>query len=364
MIARKIRTRRELKEFYRIPERVYEGNPCHRSTEETLTRLLVDGPTAFHRHATVTPHLLWNESEVVGRCALIYDRKMPEFVQVAYFEALPGLTGVVDSLRRAAGDMNTGARSLLIGFNGHLNYGAGILLDRFDEPPVFGLPYNPPFYAEYFGDCFCRKSISFRFPLKGMYDWVRRAAGTFDTGGVTVRFLNKRRLRSEIELYTFIDNQTFSSTPYWYWTNREPEENYELFSPFRFLMKEEDLLFADLDGKPVGFLLWYPDFNGLVKPGRDIGLPQLLRYKIANPLRATRLAEVAVLPQYRRLPVMATLLLKSLPTVEARGYETCEGGFIFEENRASVAMTQRYIMRDLGHRLDPYRHYGIFEAEL
>ncbi len=364
MIAKPIQSRNELKDFYSVPDHVYEGNPCHRSTEETLTRLLIEGPTAFHAHATVSPHLLWNDGQVVGRCALIHDRKLPGFAQVAFFESLPGLSGVVECLVGAARVMNTGAKRLLIGLNGHLNYGAGILLNRFEEPPVFGLPYTPPYYADYFRECFCRKSISFRFPLRGIYDWARSAAGTFDTGGVNVRFLNKRRLRSEIELYTYIDNQTFSNTDYWYWSNREPEENYELFHPFRHLMKEEDLLFAELNGKPVGFLLWYPDFNGLVPPGRDLGLRELLRYKLANPLRATRLAEVAVLREYRRLPVMATLLMKSLPTVDKRGYETCEGGFIFEENRASVAMTQRYIMRDLGHRLDPYRHYGMFEADL
>ncbi len=343
---------------------MYEGNTCHRSTEESLTRLLVEGPTAFHRHATVSARLLRNNGDVVGRCALIHDRNMPEFVQVAFFEALPGLTGVVDGLIEAARAMRTGATRLLIGLNGHLNYGAGILLDRFDQPPVFGLPYNPPYYADYFEGLFCRKSISLRFPLKGIYEWSRRAAGTFDTGGVTVRFLNKRQLRRDIELYTYIDNECFSNTPYWYWSNREAEENYELFHPFRFLLKEEDLLFAEKDGKPVGFLLWYPDFNGLVRPGQEIGLRHLLRYAVANPVRATRLAEVAVLPEYRHLPVMATLLQKSLPTVERRGYETCEGGFIFEENRASVAMTQRYIVRGEGHRLEPYRRYGMFEADL
>ncbi len=289
---------------------------------------------------------------------------MPEFVQVAFFEALPGLSGVVEALLRAARALRTGARKLLVGLNGHLNYGAGILLDRFDEPPTFGLPYNPPYYRDYFNGLFCRKSVSFRFPLKGFYDWCRRVAGTFDAGGLTVRFLNKRRLRSDIELYTDIDNRAFSNTQYWYWSNRDGEENYELFHPFRFLMREEDLLFAEKDGKPVGFLLWYPDFNGLVQPGRDIGPLDLLRYRLASPLRATRLAEVAVLPEYRRLPVMATLLLKSLPTLERRGYETCEGGFIFEENRASVVMAQRYFVRDAGHPLEPYRHYGMFEADL
>ena len=343
---------------------MYEGYPCHRATEETLTRLIVDGPTVFQTHATVSPCLLWNGVDAVGRCALIHDRNMPEFVQVAFFEALPGLHGVADALISAARIMRTGAAKLLIGLNGHLNYGAGMLLNRFDEPPVFGLPYTPPYYTGYFAGLFCRESVTFRFPLKGIFDWARRAAGTFDTRGITVRFLNKSRLREEMELYTAIDNTSFSNTPYWYWSNRDPRENFELFHPFRFLMKEEDLLFAEKDGKPVGFLLWYPDFNGLVSAGRDFNVLDVLRFRFANPLHITRLAEVAVLPEYRRLPVMATMLLKSLPSVERSGYDVCEGGFIFQDNRSSMVMTQRYIERDLGHALDPYRRFGIYEAEL
>lgn len=364
MIVNPIQDKKQLRTFYSIPHLVYRGNSCHRDTEETLTRLIVDGPTVFHAHATVFPCLLWNGPHAVGRCALIHDRKMPEFVQVAFFEALPGLQGVTDALISAARALRTGAAKLLIGLNGHLNYGAGILLNHFDEPPVFGLPYTPPYYIEYFSGLFCRESVTFRFPLKGIFDWARKVAGTFDTRALTVRFLNKSRLREEMELYTTIDNTSFSNTTYWYWSNREPRENFELFHPFRFLMNAEDLLIAEKDGKPVGFLLWYPDFNGLVPAGRDINLMDVLRFRYAHPLRTTRLAEVAVLPEYRRFPVMATMLLKSLPSVEARGYETCEGGFIFQENRNSMVMAQRYFERDLGHKLDPYRRFGMYEAPL
>lgn len=364
MIVRPVQDRNELRTFYAMPHRVYDGNRFHRATEETLTRLIVSGPTVFHSHARVSPALLWDDGMPCGRCALIHDRNMPDFVQVGFFEALPGLHGVADALVLAARAMRTGARTLLIGLNGHLNYGAGILLNHFDEPPVFGLPFTCPYYPEYFAGLFCRESVTFRFPLKGIFDWARRAVGTFDTRGVTVRFLNKRKLRQEIDLYSAIDNTSFSNTQYWYWSNRDPRENYELFHPFRHLMNEEDLLFAEKGGKPVGFLLWYPDFNGLVSSGRDIRLLDVLRFRLANPIDVIRLAEVAVLPEYRRLPVMAMMLLKSLPTVEERGYADCEGGFIFQENRNSMNMTQRYIERDLGYRLKPYRRFGMYEAPL
>jgi hypothetical protein len=359
-----VRTRHERRAFYEVPRSIYQGDRCQRATEESLTRLLVDGPTLFHSHATVVPCLLIQNGDAAGRCALIHDKNLPDYVQVAFFEAQPGLRDVVQELRIAARQMQTGARRLLIGMNGHLNYGAGILLNRFDEPPVFGFPYNPAYYPDYLSGLFCREAVSFRFPLRGLYDWINSMNGQLNTHGITARFLDKRNLRKEMELYTHIDNNAFSNTEYWYWSNRDPRENFELFHPFRHLLRPEHFLFAEKDGKPIGFLLWYPDFNSMVGPGREIGLYHLLRYHISNPLRTVRLAEVALLPEYRRSPAMAVMLQKSLPALERMGYEVCEGGFIFTENRSSIVMTQRYIQRGTGASMEPYRKYGIFEAAL
>jgi hypothetical protein len=358
------RSASERRRFHAIARRVHEGNPHHRDTEASLVRLLVDGPTAFHRHAEVHPCLLREGDEWVGRCALVHDRRLPEVVQVAFFEALPGLRGVADALRDAARSLGTGATTLVVGLNGHLNYGAGVLLDRFDESPVFGLPYSPPHYAEYFAGCRCRRTVSYRFPLHGFFDWHRRTAPSFDARGITVRPLDKRNLRREIAIYTAIDNETFFHAECRYWSNRDPEENHELFHPFRFLVRPQHLLFAEKDGRPIGFMLWYPDFNGLAPAGRDLGAWDVIRYAAGARLPAARLTEIAILPQHRSTPAVAALFLAAIPHMRAGGHTTLEGGFIFEENRRSITMTERFLERATGSPGAPYRSYGIFEAPL
>jgi len=364
MMLKPVQGPAERKLFHALPHGIYETNAFHRDTEESITRLLVDGPTVYHTNATVSPFLLFEGTEIVGRCAFIHDRRLPEYLQVAFFEALPGLSGISEVLAETGQSLGSCATRLVIGLNGHLNYGAGFLLDHFTEPPVFGLPYTPEYYPAYFSGCRCRRMVSYRFPLKGIYDWVRSVKNTFDARGVEVRFFRKNDLRREIELYTYIDNATFSNAECPYWYNREAEENYELFHPFRFLIRPEHLLFAHKNGKPVGFLLWYPDFNMVVPPGRDIGVVDVLRYRFLSRPNAIRLAEIAILPEYRNTPAVAALYRLSLPELERTGYETCEGGFIFDENRSSKVMTERYIERGCGERKGPYRSYGIFEREL
>ncbi len=364
MTPKKATGRSERKIFYEFPRRVYGSNPCHRSTEETLTRLLVDGPTVFHGHAAVIPHLFLDGGTIVARCALIHDSKLPDCIQVAFFEALPGLREVPTALADAARSLRTGATRLIIGLNGHLNYGAGFLLDQFDEPPVFGLPYTPPYYAEYFNGLECRESVSFRFPLQPVYDWVWTKDNSIDLHGFTVRGLDKRNLRRDIELYTYIDNATFSASGMPYWTNRLPEENYELFHPFRFLIRPEHLMFAEKDGEPAAFVLWYPDFNQLVPPDRDLNIGDVIRFRFANPVRTIRLAEAAVVPKFRRSMAIPGIIIESLKLCQKAGYEICEGGFIFNDNADSINLTQRFVERGHGKKFDPHRHYGIFEMSL
>ena len=365
MIAQPANTKTELKEFYRFPGKVYKGNRYYRATEESLVHLLVTGPTAFHSHARVRPYLLIDKGAVAGRFAFIYDEQLRDFLQVAFFEALPGLIDVCAALRDGARAWLPDIKKIVVGLNGHLNYGAGFLLNQFDKPPVFGLPYTPPWYATYFTEFYCRKSVSMRFPLDGFFKWSKGPVRDLDMQGITFRFMNMKKLQSEIELYTYIDNTSFTNTQYWYWSDRKAIENHELFYPFRFLLREENLVFAEKDGEPVGFLLWYPDFNELVDSSREINAVDVLRYRCANPIRTMRLTEVALLPRYRKSPAVIGMLLKAIPYMEKIGLSTCEGGFIFEENRNSMVMTSRLIERATGIRgMEPYRRYGVFEGDL
>lgn len=358
-------TRSDRTVFYRLPRRVYRGNACHRSTEESIIHLLIDGPTSFHTHAEVRPYLMIDRGIVVGRFALVHDEHLPEYVQVAFFEAMPGLTDVYPSILTEAGKWRSGCRKIVVGFNGHLNYGAGILLNRFDESPVFGLPYSPPWYAGYFAGLFCRATVSFRLPTAAFLQWGAGTVRDTDMQGITFRFMDKKRLRRDIELYTHIDNTTFTNTKYWYWSNRAPSENYELFHPFRHLLREENLVFAEKNGEPVGFLLWYPDFNELVSPHRDLSIVDVLRYRYANPIRTMRLTEVALLPKFRKSPAVLGMMLKVMPYIQKAGYTACEGGFIFEENSNSMVLSARMIERAMNIRdMKPYRRYGIFEGTL
>jgi len=362
MKIRKVNTKKDLKDFCEISKKIYKDMPCFRSTEDEVMYLLIKGPSAFHKHASVRSYIALEEDEPVARFSLIRDSKLPDYVQISFFEALPGLPELINTIINEIRISFPGSKKIIFGLNGHLNYGAGILLNRFDKAPVFGLPYTPEYYQDYFKDFNKRTLVSYRFPTEPFFNYQKRLKDKLDFKGITVRTMNKKRLRREVEIYTYLNNTCFPGHPYW--ADRDVEEDYELFHPFRFLIKEENLLFAERAGEPIGFFLWYPDFNQLVKGDQRLGIRHVLQYHFANPIDTFRFTEIAVLPKYKVSPTVQAMILHATPYIKKSGYKYGEGGYIFEENKASIAMTMRFLARATGQKFEPYRRYAVFEGEI
>lgn len=362
MILKEVHTKSDFRAFYKVPLEIYEPNSLYRTSEDDITQLLVEGPTAFHQHVTFHSYLILQEEVVVGRFSLIHDQKLPEYVQVSFFEAQPDLSGVSNLIVEKARTGFPHCTRIVFGLNGHLNYGAGILTSNFDEAPVFGLPYNKEYYQDYFADFRKIPMVSYRFPFEPFVEYHKNMGDHPDFKGITVRKLNKKKLRQETEIYTSLNNTCFTAHPFW--SERNVQEDFELFYPFRFLIKEENLLIAEKDGKPIGFFLWYPDFNQLLKGHQHLSFKHVLQYHFASPIDTFRFTEIAVLPEYKMSHAVQALIWHAIPYIRKSGVKYGEGGFIFEENTNSIAMTRRFLERATGLKMEPHRHYALFETTL
>lgn len=348
--------------FEKVKADVYRGNPYFRGTEASVEHLLLKGESAFNKHSKILKFVVRDGNDLVARFALIHDFWLADYVQVSFFEAQPHLGDIYAHIEKEIRIHFPECNKVVVGLNGHLNYGAGILLNRFDEPPVFGLPYNPEYYAGYFSQLECRKMFTFRLRMDVYAAWAESYASNRSIDGLTVRFMDKKRIKEESAIYTQLNNQSFLKHPYW--AKRDPEEDLDLFYPFRFLLDNENLVFAEVHGKPVGFFLWYADFNQLVSGSRDLNLFDVIRYRLGKTPNAYRFTEIGIIPEYQGSSVALAMLSKALPAVRSNGYEYCEGGFIFEENLASMAFVNRLLKRSYGSYPEVYRQYATFETQL
>ncbi len=362
MTLEKITTPAGYCRFFKISARIYKKYSAHRSTEEDICRMLVFGRSAYFSHASIVNYLLVKNGQDVARFSLLHDRNLPSCVQAAFVEFLPEVENIRDWIRQTAVIQYPGISKIVIGLNAHLNYGAGFLMSDFDKPPVFGLPYTAPYYPKAFQGMTAHRMVSFRFPVDiFMSDRFAFFKTRLDPA-ISTRYLDMKQLKRDTSIYTYLNNACFNEHPFW--AQRASQEDYELFKPFRFLLDETNLIFAFEGDKPVGFLLWYPDFNELVKGEKKIGLLELLHFRVLNPIKTIRFTEVAILPEYSNRPVVLAMIMAMLEPVRRGGYTSIEGGFIFEENQGSMNMAIRFISRAAGKKIEQKRHYALFEEHL
>jgi hypothetical protein len=362
MKAELLEGKQAYKTFADIGTEVYNGNACYRGTEGSIEKLILDSKTAFRSHTSTKMFVIRDGNDLVARFALIRDNRAPDSVQVAFFEALEGLGNIFKPIKEEIKYHFPECGKAIVGLNGHLNYSAGILLNRFDEAPLFGLNYTPSYYPDYFKDFKCHKMATFKFPMETYHSWAKQYAACRSISGLNVRFMDKKQIKRESTFYTHLNNVAFVNHPFW--TNRDNEEDLELFYPFRHLLDNENLIFAEVNGKTVGFYLWYPDFNQLVSSQRDLNVWDVLRFRLGKKPDTFRFTEIGIIPEYHGSPVAWAMINKSVPTLLEKGYRYCEGGFIFEANRPSMAFVIGILRRCQGSEPEPYRRYGVFETSL
>ena len=232
--------------------------------------------------------------------------------------------------------------------------------------PLFGLGYQHVYYQGYFSKYRLHRLFTYRFELPGNLKFAENFCRRLEKRGFKVRLIDERKLRKELSIYTDLSNICFANHPLW--SKRDAVEDHELFFSFRRFVKNENLLIAEYHGKPVGFLLWFPDFNELRKSNRSFKMGRfgadVLRYRLQNHIKTIRLAEIGILPEFQKKGVDALLFSDFIKRARRRNYRHGEGGFIFEQNTVSHAMARRYLERISGTKHGPYRTFGVFMKEL
>ena len=126
----------------------------------------------------------------------------------------------------------------------------------------------------------------------------------------------------------------------------------------------DQVLLAEIDGRPVGFSITLPDINEAIRPlngrltrfGLPLGLLRLLRGK--RHVKTARMVVLNVLKEYRRRGVAEMLILHTLDYGKnVLGYTGAELGWTLEDNDS----VNRTIEAVGGNR---YKTYRIYQKDL
>lgn len=323
---------------------VYRNNPYHRDIMSPTLKTILSGKAAICSGSFIEPVLVWDKGRIVAACTFAVVDRMPDMLQMAYFEALDDQNEAV-ALLVAHGRNLAKARGIgkmMAGLNLHVNYGLGFLANRFDSVQSFGSAYNPPSYIDYFSRHAAEEVnlVSYLVDMEKFEIRVEERLMARARKKYRVRNADFKKIEREASIYTSLNNAAFSRHRFYY--ERRDQEDLELFRDFKRFLKEENLLFMEFEGKPVGFMLWYPDFNELMTPGETIGVRTYFKNILfGRKIGRFKIVELGVLPEHQKNGAVLTLFDGCRKRVGNR-FKSCEAGWILSDNLDSRGFAYRW----------------------
>jgi len=358
-------------QFIDLPFRLYQGISQWVPPLEPDTRLIFDRQkNPFYQHSQASFFLaLTDDGSPVSRLSVLNNHNYNDFNHeaTAFFYFFEGYQNqqAVDEIFQAGCDWarKQGLHNI-IGPKGFSALdGLGLLVKGFEHRPAFGLPYNPPYYAELIENAgFSAQSdivsgyLSTNMQLPEKIH--RISALVQERRGLKIaQFKSKHELRRIVPKIKNMYNASLSGT-----TGNVPLTNDEVS-----VIEKQLLWFADprlikiitKNDEPVGFLFAYPDISAAVQRTRGKVFP-FGWIRLWLEMRRTEwlnINGVGILEQYQGLGGTAVLFSEMFKSATGGKFKHAELVQIGVDNDKM----QREL-RDLG--IDFYKTHRLYQRRL
>ena len=336
MELKKIQTNAEKKRFVCFHTELYANDPNYVCTDKFVLKSVLYDETDLIKKCRKIILQATEGDRILAQAILIYNSAFP-YVQVSFFDAVQDNKAAVDLILSKAREYknNLNAKGIIIGLNAHLSYGVGILTEGFERKISFDSQYNKSYYKEYFSE-YRQSGLSvYRGPMKA----VVQNFPCLKTDKVKVRYCRTDKFREETELMRMLCEKTIANTHLYYPT--EPLHFYQLLKALKPFLKPENLLFAeDKGGNDVGFLFWHPDFNQMLRGGKDHSMAGIA----FNWLFKRKKIDTVIVNALGSLSNAATFsLVDAFRRLVDEKYSFVETSFVWDNNvRSSLLMKKLF----------------------
>ncbi|MBS1819726.1 MAG: N-acetyltransferase [Acidobacteria bacterium] len=337
------RSKGDLKRFIELPYSLYAGDahfvPPLRRDEY---RRFDSRHNPFLQHATITPFIAVDGDRVVGRVAAIDDRLHNEVhgervTWFGFFEAPDAATGRALMATVEAHAARLGSTVVRGPVNPSMHESLGVLVEGFDDDPYALMAYNPPAYATYveaagYGKVKDLYSFGLDMTVPLPERIVRIADRVRHRYGITIRPVNLKRFDAELEILKTVYRAAWADN--WGFVPPTDAEIRQLAVELKPIVDPELVLFAEMNGEPVGCTVSIPDVHQVLKKMHGNLLPfgviHFLRRK--QIITRARMLLLGVMPNARKLGLYPLLIAEAHARGARNGYRQAEVGWTLEDN--------------------------------
>lgn len=378
--VRKVESKHDLDVFLKFPWTLYHDDPYWVPPLMSMQKHKFDkakNPTWQHLEGDY--FIAWRGDRPVGTIAAFINHRHNEYhdEHIGFFGAFE----VYDDPEAARALLDTAAEYVrALGYDAlrgpatfSTNEECGILIEGFDEPPVVLMPYNPPYYqrlveaAPGFEKVMDLYSYYITFQAINNSSKLEKLLRITQQNNarhkIVVRTPDTRHLDREFQLLKDIYNHAWDKN--WGYVPFSSPELDEMVKDLGQYFEPRLTFFAEIENKPVGFMLALPDLNQVLlkaypRPGKPepLALLQLLwHWKVRSKITRIRIMLMGVQEGYRGIGVESAMFVEAYRAAQALGWHVGDGGWVLETNGPMQRLVEAY-------NSTIYKRYRFYERPL
>jgi GNAT superfamily N-acetyltransferase len=369
IVVQPLKSSREKKLFLEFPWKIYRDDPLWVPPILSERAATIDpAKGTFFKRGEAEFFIAWQDEEPVGTICAGEDfaannrRGLRECI-FGFFNCIDD-NEVFNALIKAITEWarGRGLDTLFGPFDLDYENSYGVLVEGRDRPPAILCGHTPPYYQNLFESHGFQKArgdnLAFEIPitdgsierqkLSRLGDRMRRQ------GWVHVRGADLVNWRDEVDRVYELINPALQHLPDHIGWERDALQS--TMEPFRSIADPDLILFAEVEGKPVGWFPGIPNLNealihadGLRKPWDYFSL----WWHMQKPKKCLSVKSVLVLPEFWQTGVAVLMFDEMAKRAAAKGYEWADLSLTSEDNPYTPGLADR-----LGARV--YKRYRTY----
>ena len=367
-----VTNRHELRKFIDVPWLVYVDDPMWVPPLRLERRWHFSKSNPFFEHGEWQAWIAYRNNQPVGRISAQIDQlhRQRYGADTGHFGLLESVNDkeVFAELIQTAEKWlaERGTKHVSGPYNFSINQECGVLVSGFDTPPMVMMPHSPKWYGQLLEE-------QGYYPLKDLLAYlmqvdmevpkiVRNLMGKFSER-LRIRVLRRNQLKVEMEIIRSIFNDAWSDN--WGFIPFTEAEFSELGNTFRFLLRDEYIQIAEVDGVPAAFMVALPNLNEIFARLNGSLFPfgwfKLIKQLKFGEIHTGRIPLMGVRKKFQNTPLGATLAFMMLDVPRqiglSRGFREIEVSWILEDNKPMRGMIEKAGIQE-------YKRYRIFGKTL
>jgi GNAT superfamily N-acetyltransferase len=368
-VLKEVDSASDIDRFIDFPHQLYsEDSPWVAPLNSERKKFLSPKVNPFFDHAEAEYFLaLSAEGKTLGRIAAIANHDHNRFHNnnIGFFGMFECVNDVeVSALLLDAAEQwcrNKKMDRMRGPMNLSINHECGLLVENFDDPPVLGIPYNPPYYADLFHHWGLKKIkdlVSLEIQLTRIPEYLQRAVSLIQKRNrFSIRCLQLDRFDQEIDVLWEVYNSAWELN--WGFEPMNHKEFVFMASEMKRVVDPRLCFIAEVDGEPAGFSVTLPDVNQALKPMKGKLFPfGWLKFILGKrSINRSRVITLGVKKQFQRLGIDAFFYHATYKQLLEMNLFRVDMSWVLEDNQAIIGPIEK-----IGGA--PYKRHRLYERNI